>query len=325
MKKQSVSKKLRSINTFAEGDIVQGFYLCVEKNLRYTKTEDLYIDIELRDISGRINAKIWDNVAKYKEKFHSGDAIAASGVVECFKDLNYLRIKKINRATIQHYSRYGFDPSNIVPASKTDPNKMCGIISDSIVSLKNDTLKKLVGDIYKANKKKLMYQPDSLEFSYNYRSGLLEHILSMVLIAKKICNLYDVDRDLVISGILLIRIGKIKEINSSYIPEFTKEGKLIGHIALGRDIVKEATKKIKNFPLDLVYKIEHIILSQDVTRFSKSQKSPLFPESLLVNKIKDLDSKMNKMDIIMKEDQGDGDFTNKYNYFRGPLLKKNAP
>ncbi len=107
--------------------------------------------------------------------------------------------------------------------------------------------------------------------------------------------------------------------------EFTNEGKLIGHIALGRDIVKEATKKIKNFPLDLVYKIEHIILSQDVTRFSKSQKSPSFPESLLVNKIKDLDSKMNKMDIIMKEDQGDGDFTNKYNYFRGPLLKKNAP
>ena len=82
MKKQSVSKKLRSINTFAEGDIVQGFYLCVEKNLRYTKTKDLYIDIELRDISGRINAKIWDNVDKHKEKFNSGDAIAASGVVD---------------------------------------------------------------------------------------------------------------------------------------------------------------------------------------------------------------------------------------------------
>ena len=48
-------------------------------------------------------------------------------------------------------------------------------------------------------------------------------------------------------------------------------------------------------------------------------------EKYYLNKIKDLDSKMNKMDIIMKEDQGDGDFTNKYNYFRGPLLKKNAP
>ena len=57
-------KKLRSIESFAEGDKVQGFYLCVSKHLRYTRTGDLYIDLELRDNTGHISGKIWNNVTE---------------------------------------------------------------------------------------------------------------------------------------------------------------------------------------------------------------------------------------------------------------------
>ena len=50
-------KKLTSIDQFKEGAQVQGFYICVEKYIRYTKSGDLYVDLELRDITGNINAK----------------------------------------------------------------------------------------------------------------------------------------------------------------------------------------------------------------------------------------------------------------------------
>mgnify|MGYP003326078739 CR=1 FL=1 len=85
----------------------------------------------------------------------------------------------------------------------------------------------------------------------SYRSGLLEHILSMSQVAKKICPLYKVDSDLVLAGILLHGVGKINEISSEYEVDFTVDGQLLGTGVLSRDIVKEATSKIKNFPISL--------------------------------------------------------------------------
>ena len=78
--------KLKSINTFSEGDKIQGFFLCVEKHIRYTRSGDIYLDLELRDITGHISAKIWDNVSVLNKKFDAGNAVAVSGIVELFLD-----------------------------------------------------------------------------------------------------------------------------------------------------------------------------------------------------------------------------------------------
>ena len=78
--------KLKSIKTFSEGDKIQGFFLCVEKHIRYTRSGDIYLDLELRDITGHISAKIWDNVSVLNKKFDAGNAVAVSGIVELFLD-----------------------------------------------------------------------------------------------------------------------------------------------------------------------------------------------------------------------------------------------
>ena len=315
-------KKLRSIDTFIEGDKVQGFYLCVEKHLRYTRTGDLYIDIELRDNTGHISGKIWDNVSELNTKFDSGNAVVISGNVESFIDRLQLVVKKINKATVQHYGRYGFDPVNIVPASKKDPQKMWQEIELMINALKNKQLRKLVSNIYKTNKKKLMIHPGSIKMNHNYRSGLLEHILSMAKVAKKIIPLYDVNKDIVLAGVLLNDIGKLREINSEYESDYTFEGNLIGHKVISRDMVRESIDRIKNFPEILAKKIEHILISDLGLDSFKNQKTPSFPEALLIHLIHLLDSKMSLMEISIEQNQDPGYFTNQYNYFRTPLLKK---
>ena len=144
-------RKLSPINTFSEGDKVQGFYLCVEKHLKYKRNRDVYIDLELRDITGFITAKIWDNVSILNKKFESGNAVAVSGVVEIFLDQPQLIIKKINKATVQHYGRYGFDPSLVVPSSKKNQKKMWNDLERIIDKIKNKYIKRLVKSIYKAN------------------------------------------------------------------------------------------------------------------------------------------------------------------------------
>ncbi|MBT3517951.1 MAG: HD domain-containing protein [Candidatus Marinimicrobia bacterium] len=315
-------KKLSSIENFKEGDSIQGFYLCVQKHIRHTRSGDLYLDLELRDISGHISGKIWDTVSELNEKFEAGDAVVVSGDVESFMDRPQLVVRKINKATVQHYSRYGFDPAHIVPTSKKDPIKMWNEIEDIINGMKNKYLQSLVATIYKSNKKQLMIHPASVKMHHNFRSGFLEHILTMAQIAKKISPLYSVDLDLVLAGVLLHDIGKLKEINSEYEAEYTDEGNLIGHIVIGRDMVLSAINKIRKFPEDLSQKMEHIILSHQGKYEWQSPKMPSFPEALLVHMIDIMDAKMNLMDIAYTEDQEPGKFTNRHNYFRIPLLKK---
>ena len=317
-------KKLTNINDFKEGALVQGFFLCASKNLRHSRTGDLFLDLELRDITGHISAKIWENVDNLDKKFSAGNAVAVSGIVEHFIDHNQLIIKKINKATVQYYGRYGFDPAKIVPSSKLNPKKMW-IESEMIInSLKDKYLKLLVTNIYNLNKKKIMYHPASINMHYNYRSGFLEHILKMAKISKKIVSLYNVNKDLVIAGVFLHKIGKIKEISSEYLLTNTSKGNLIGHNVLGRDMVRHEISKIKGFPIQYSKKIEHIILSHQGRYEWKSHKLPSFPEALLIHLIGFSDSRMNLMSLAIDNDKEVGSFTNKFNYFGIPILKNSG-
>ena len=94
-------KKLRSINTFIEGDKIQGFYLCVEKQLKRKRDGDVFISLILRDITGIISAKVWNNVKVLNDKFDSGNAVAVSGVVEKFLERSEQWTPETNRTMVR--------------------------------------------------------------------------------------------------------------------------------------------------------------------------------------------------------------------------------
>ena len=286
-------KKLTSIDSFKEGTQVQGFYICVEKYIRHTKSGDLYLDLELRDITGNISAKIWDNISELNSKFEKGDAVAISGYVESYLEHLQLIIRKINKATVQYYGRYGFDPVKIVPSSKKDPHKMWGNLISIVKEIKIKELQRLIFLIYKSNKKKILIHPGSIKSSYNFRSGFLEQALSMAQIAKKITPFYNLDKEIVIGGVLLIKVGVLKQIKSGYITDYSKEGNLLGQSIISRDILNNAIRKIKNFP-----------------------------EALLVHFIYKMNSNMNLMQRIILDDNEETDFTSIHNHFRLPVFKK---
>ena len=314
-------KPITQISSFKEGASIQGFYLCVEKHLRHTRAGDLYLDLILRDNSGTVPAKVWDKVDEFNEKFSAGNPVAIKGNIESFKDRLQLVIKKINIASVKNYGRYGFDPSLIVPTSPYNPNKMWKRVVQIIGKMKNPFLKKVVSNIFREHKDKLLIHPASVMMHHNYRSGFLEHILSMAKIAEKLTPIYKLDQDLVMAGVLLHDIGKLTEISSSLEAEYTDEGNFIGHIVIGRDMVREASAKIKGFPKILQQQLEHIILSHQGKFERQSPKQPSFEEALLVHFIDNLDAKMNLMKLALEEDQQDGKWTDRKNIFRTALYK----
>ena len=315
-------KNLTSIKNFKEGLSVKGFFLCTEKHLRHTRAGDLFLDIELRDMTGHITAKIWNNIETLDKKFESGNAVAISGVIESFKGKLQLIIKKINKATVQHYGRYGFDPGLIVPKSKKDPEVMWTQLVEIINTIQEKNKKYLIKLIFKKFKKQIMYHPASINDHYNFISGFLEHLIMIAKVANKIGPMYDVDQGLLITGTLLYDIGVIKEINSNFEFDYTDEGRLIGRKVLGKDILNDSARDIKNFPKNTLIKLNHIILSGISNNKNEKLKFPSFPEAILINMIIKFDIQMNIMNKIIKEDQEKENFTNKFNYFGIPIMRK---
>jgi 3'-5' exoribonuclease len=315
-------KKITSIVEFKEGEKVQGFYLCAEKHIRHTRTGERYLDLLLRDRTGQISAKVWDKVSEYNDKFASGDPVAVSGEVEIFLDRPQIIVKRINRASVKTYGRYGYDPGKIVPSSEKDPKQMWKELMILIKRIRNPHLRNLVMMIYQENKKKLLTHPASVSIHHNYRSGYLEHILSMAKIGEKLAPHYAVNKSLLLSGIMLHDIGKIQEITSDMEASFTDEGHFIGHIVIGRDMVIRSAGKMKGFPKDLLLKLEHIILSHQGRYEWQSPRIPKIAEALLVHLIDNLDAKMNIMKYAILEDIEEGSWTSGRNIFHTPLFKE---
>ncbi len=314
-------KAITQINDFKEGDDIRGFFLCVEKHLRNTRGGDLYLDLVLRDRTGQITAKLWKEVSEYHDKFSAGDAVVVAGQVDVYLDKLQLNIKKINVASVQSYGRYGYDPALIVPSAKSDVKQMWKELTSYIKKINNKYLKMLVTSIYREYKNKLLTHPASVIMHYNYRSGLLEHTLSMAKLGISLAKHYRVDTDLLMTGIFLHDIGKVKEITSELEASYSDEGNLIGHIVLGRDIAIEAANKIKDFPPELLQKVEHLILSHQGQYEWQSPKKPKLREALLLHLIDNMDAKMNLMEKAIVEDVEEGKWTSRHNYFRIPILK----
>ena len=315
-------KEITPVHKFKEGMTIQGFYLCVDKHLRHTRTGDLFIDLILRDKTGQIHGKIWDKVKYLNEKFNSGEAVVAKADVSSYHGRLQLEIKKISRASVQTHGRYGYDPTLIVPSSEKEPKGMWGELRELVKKIKNRRLKTLVTQIYKQNKESILVCPASLTSHYNYRSGLLECILSMSRIALDLTGRYNVERDLLLAGVLLHDIGKVKELSCGLESEVTDEGNFIGHSVISRDMVKEVAGTIDGFPKTLLFKLEHMILAHRGQLEWRSSRKPNFPEALLLHQIHHLEKHMNMMKMALEQDEEDSDWTLRNNHLFIPLYKR---
>ena len=130
-----------------------------------------------------------------------------------------------------------------------------------------------------------------------------------------------INRDLVLAGIILHDIGKVKSINDDLIPSHTDEGKLIGHIVLGRDMLMETARKLGHIPQETLIKLEHIVLSHQGSPEKGSVTYPKFPEALMVHYIDQLDGRMTLMQDAIENDPNT-DWTAYQSIFKSELYKK---
>jgi len=312
--------KLNVISSFKPGQTIHGFYICKDKQFRNTRNGDSYLDIILQDKSGSISGKIWNDIEYFAVKFNISDPVAVKGKVENYNSRIQLIVQQINRAEPHRYSKYGFNVDELIPTISEPVADLWKILIKAVKFLKKP-YKEIIKSLLSKYEYEIQMLPASVSHHHSVCGGFLKHIVSSIQLGMSVHKLYPgLDRSLLISGIILHDIGKVKGINFTTKAEQTDSGKLLGDIQLGCTILDEITQDM-DIDQIIFLKLKHMILSYQGSSATGYSIKPKFPEALIVYYIAKMDGQLEMMQREISEDLN-SDWTSRFNYFNQELWKK---
>ncbi|MCA9041686.1 MAG: HD domain-containing protein, partial [Planctomycetaceae bacterium] len=237
------------------------------------------------------------------------------------------------RAVTAEDQEEGFNESDFFISSRFNPDEMfqdlLEIVEQKII---DPNLQELVRLILTENDEAIKSFPAAKRNHHAYLGGFIEHIRSVtqtaVFLAEKYADYYrtmqpPLSQDLVIAGAILHDIGKLEEL--AFAPQgsdYSAAGQLIGHILLGRDIVRAYAEKVPDLDPNLLLRLEHIIVSHQNLPEWGSPIAPHTPEALLVHYADDIDAKYHMMALALEGEQdSDMEFTSRNNPLRRALFR----
>ncbi len=297
----------KKINEFQVNEVIIGFYLIKQLEVKLGSNGKKYMDIVLSDKTGEINAKLWDVTEAHQEELKSQILVKVKALVTSWQGNSQLRIEIIRAIE----ERDEVNIQDFVASAPFEPESMYKEIMEYISGMKNPQIKLLVGRIFEGYKDKLMYYPAAKKNHHAIRTGLLYHILSMLRLGEKITELYNfLNRDLVYGGIILHDLAKMEEMDSSdlgIVNDYTVEGTLLGHITQGIKKLELVAREL-NIDKEIVMLLQHMILSHHYEPEYGSPVRPMIPEAEILHHIDMIDARMFDMRKIV-EDVEPGSFS----------------
>ena len=284
------------INTWQAGDTVVGFALLAKKELREDRNNKSFLDLELVDATGSISAKVWSDSPAMAGDFECHGFIAFKGTVKSYREQLQVSILECRRAT-EADRAHGFDETRLVPSTREDIGELWERLTTLLAAhVRRPPLARLVEGTLAAYGPALREHPAAKTIHHAYRGGLLEHVVSMAELAVRVADHYpDIDRELVLLGVLYHDLGKLRELGAMPANDYTLEGRLVGHVVMGRDLLRERCAAIADFPAELRLLLEHLVLSHQGLREYGSPVEPMTAEAFVLHFIDDLDSKLNQL------------------------------
>jgi len=292
-------------------DLVDGqeavcYAALVKKTRGLTKSNQPYLKCVFRDKRAVVESALWHDSRFFKDADAWKEGAAFRLHVHARHDVRFgLQLDILGaRMATEEDAPEGYDFFDLVPSSKYSPAellKKLDVLIERYVS--HPALKTLVRNLLDENVVLFSRMPAAQNFHHSYTTGLLEHVWSMTRIAGFLAdhyaNYYDdldppLNRGLIVAATILHDIGKLRELE--YHPleaRYTKEGSLVGHILMGRDMVREAASQIEGLPQELLLCLEHAILAHHGKREFGSPVAPLTLEAMIVSYVDDMDAKVN--------------------------------
>jgi len=292
------------------GDRIYGQFLLSDVKKLVKDNGAVYWSLMLQDASGNIEAKKWDNLPGDEETLVKGTVVQLEGEV-----LKYRNALQVKLRGVEKVDQDQVDWTRFVAVAPMDPDQMRRKLELCLASIKDEDIAELAKAMVDFFLDDLLVYPAAVRNHHDYVGGLLFHSLTMADLAVNCCRVYpEVNRDLVLAGVLIHDLGKTIELSGTRATTFTIEGKLLGHISIGHAELRRIAKERGYFAYDglseaekpnhpelakrkeVAILLEHIVLSHHTKPEFGSPVMPATREALVVAMVDDLDAKMNILD-----------------------------
>ena len=299
------------------------FYLCTRKDVRVGKGGE-YLALVLQDASGQVAGRLFDGVDRGKREFDIGEFVRAEGRTGVHNGELQLVVTGIRRVNPDQDAAQGFREEDCVPSAPRPAAAMWADLLALVDGVTDRHLRIFLLRLLQDHETALRDWPAAQSIHHAYRGGLLEHILSMATIGRPMAAHYGAREDLLVAGAIIHDIGKLQELaydNGAI--SYTRDGNLVGHIALGIVMVREAARGISGFPDELRAELEHLVASHHGARDKGAPVEPKSVEAFILAAVDDLDAKLFQVKQALGEAGTDPAFTGWHRRFgrvlyRGP-------
>ena len=278
-------------------------------HIRKTTAGADYASMLAYDGTDTIEAKIWSFSDEIKNKLSNGEVYKVVGKFKDYQGKMQLNITDIELAGDD------VDKSIFYEKAKINLEELKQSILDTVDLIENNVLKEVTSNIISRYYTPFFSHPAAVSMHHNYISGLAYHTYSMLNLANAYIRQYSfLNKDLIYAGIILHDIGKVIELSGAKGTEYTFEGKMIGHISIGSNIVYATARDLGYEHTEEVTLLNHIILSHHGEMEFGSPKEPLIPEALVIHLVDLSDSKLAALEKEFGKTKK-GEFTQAMNQF----------
>jgi 3'-5' exoribonuclease len=254
-----------SIAELAEDRVVEGLYAVARKQRLRTRSGSPYLALELVDPTGKIEARVWNDVELLDKRFGEGDAVRVLGRVERFRDRLQLEVRSLEPAQA--------DPAELVPEPRRNVEELDGFFEFLAAEIVHPGLRGLVagfvgdGDF----RARLRILPATQESHHSWAGGLLEHTVGVASLCREAAQLHQRLRtDLLLAAALLHDAGRTRELDRGPLFLPTVEGRLLGHVHLGLRLIEERAGGLSG---DVLAEVLHAVSTHHDPRAARTAEA----------------------------------------------------
>lgn len=242
------------------GQRVEAMYGVAGKRLRSFRdpSKGCYLELDIRDVSGLMPGRMWDGADQVADLFQVGDVIQVRGEVSEYRGENQLIIKDLRVVPPERVAAERFIPKSPRPLREMEEE-----LWRRIESVRCPYLSQLLFGIFDSSELYSVFTtaPAAKKVHHNHLHGLLEHSLEVTEVLVDVGPRDHMNVDLLTAGGLLHDVGKTEELAWHGAINYTHEGRLLGHVTMGSQIVRDRVARTTGFPRELGLHLEHMVLS----------------------------------------------------------------
>jgi 3'-5' exoribonuclease len=309
--------KSQFVRDLKEKETVSSPFLVKYSAVGTDKNGKSFMNVVLMDRTGDIEARIWEDVPRYASHVVRDNFVHVEGRVQGYQGRRQIVINRV-----QPLREDEVEPKDFIAEGTLDVEALYSTLLGYVESMKDPYYKALCESVLRDDPEiadRVKRAPAAKSVHHAYRGGLLEHVVSITRILDSLSTHYGkiVDRDLMFLGGFFHDIGKIWELTYEKTTDYTTEGKLIGHLVMGVELIERKIAELEatpgrlpgKFPTEKRLLAKHVVLAHHGQYEYGSPKRPKCLEALIVHYVDDLDSKVNAISKFVENDANPGEWT----------------